>query len=147
MDKDMAAPFLVTLAYQHVTPCGGRECVGGQRGGVRVQPSSGVVERLLRSVPPAGSATMTRCCWRALADAVEEGRRMQGRDPKRWHYGEYLRIAIHNPVLHEVPLVGKYFDIGPAPMSGSTTTVKQTTRTLAPSMRMNADLATGNARC
>ena len=77
---------------------------------------------------------------RALADAVEEGRRMQGRDPKRWRYGDYLRIAINNPVLHEVPLVGKYFDIGPVPMSGSTTTVKQTSRTLAPSMRMNADL-------
>jgi penicillin amidase len=39
-----------------------------------------------------------------------------------------------------VPLVGKYFDIGPVPMSGSSTTVKQTTRALAPSMRMNADL-------
>jgi penicillin amidase len=37
-------------------------------------------------------------------------------------------------------MIGKYFDIGPAPMSGSSTTVKQTTRSLAPSMRMNADL-------
>jgi penicillin amidase len=77
---------------------------------------------------------------RTLADAVEEGRRMQGRDPARWHYGDYVQIAINNPVLHEVPLVGKYFDIGPVPMSGSSTTVKQTTRVLAPSMRMNADL-------
>ena len=42
--------------------------------------------------------------------------------------------------MHEVPLVGKYFDIGPVPMSGSSWTVKQTTRALAPSMRMNADL-------
>jgi penicillin amidase len=36
--------------------------------------------------------------------------------------------------------VGKYFDIGPVPMSGATTTVKQTSLTLAPSMRMTADL-------
>ena len=77
---------------------------------------------------------------RVLADAVEEGRRIQGRDPKHWRYGDYLRVAINNPVLHEVPWVGKYFDIGPVPMSGSSTTVKQTSRTLAPSMRMNADL-------
>src|SRR5260370_31788149 len=42
--------------------------------------------------------------------------------------------------LHEVPMVGKCFDIGAVPMSGSTTTVKQTSRTLAPSMRMTADL-------
>jgi penicillin amidase len=71
---------------------------------------------------------------------VEEGRRIQGRDISHWRYGDYLRIAINNPVIHEIPLVGRYFDIGPVPMSGSSTTVKQTTRTLAPSMRMNADL-------
>ena len=52
-----------------------------------------------------------------------------------------LQVTINNPVLHEVPLVGKYFDIGAVRMSGSGTTVKQTSRTLAPSMRMNADLA------
>ena len=78
---------------------------------------------------------------KSWVSSVEEGRRIQGRDLKRWQYGAYLRVAINNPVMHQVPLVGKYFDIGPVPMSGSTTTVKQTSRTLAPSMRMNADLA------
>ena len=39
-----------------------------------------------------------------------------------------------------LPLVGPYFDVGPVAMSGSTSTVKQTTWRLAPSMRMNADL-------
>jgi len=43
-------------------------------------------------------------------------------------------------VIHQLPFVGKYFDIGPVSMSGSTTTVKQTSLTLAPSMRMTADL-------
>jgi len=52
-----------------------------------------------------------------------------------------LWIGIANPVVHQVPVLGKYFDIGPVPMSGATTTVKQTTRALAPSMRMTADLA------
>ena len=98
------------------------------------------VERLLRERPAGWFADYDEMLLRALADAVEEGRRIQGRDPKRWRYGDYLRVAINNPVLHEVPLVGKYFDIGPVPMSGSSTTVKQTSRTLAPSMRMNADL-------
>ena len=63
----------------------------------------------------------------------------------------YLEMCIRDsdhPVLHAamqaIPLIGKYldvFEIGPVPMSGSTTTVKQTTRTLGPSMRMNADLS------
>ena len=99
-----------------------------------------VVERLLRECPASWFADYDNMLLRALADAMEEGRRMMGRDPKRWRYGDYLRVAINNPILHEAPFVGRYFDIGPVPMSGSTTTVKQTTRTLAPSMRMNADL-------
>jgi penicillin amidase len=99
-----------------------------------------VVERLLRERPAGWFGDYDELLLRTLADAVDEGRRMQGRDPKRWHYGEYLRIVIRNPVIREVPLLGKYFNIGPVPMSGSSTTVKQTTLALAPSMRMNADL-------
>jgi penicillin amidase len=72
---------------------------------------------------------------------VEEGRKTQGSDVTRWRYGAYLRFSINNPVIHQVPIVGKYFDIGPVSMSGATTTVKQTTMSLMPSMRFNADLA------
>ena len=141
MDKDLAAPFLITLAYPACAPRGGRECIAGDRVGLRVQHGlGGDGAPVDGSGPPGWFADYDEMLLRALADAVEEGRRMQGRDPKHWRYGDYLRMAINNPVLHEVPLVGKYFDIGPVPMSGSSTTVKQTSRTLAPSMRMNADL-------
>jgi penicillin amidase len=140
MDKDMAAPFLITLAYQHVrrTIAENASAAAGLAYEFNMGPA--VVERLLRERPAGWFGDYDEMLLRTLADAVEEGRRMQGRDPARWHYGDYLQIAINNPVLHEVPLVGKYFDIGPVPMSGSSTTVKQTTRALAPSMRMNADL-------
>ncbi|MGH9666143.1 MAG: penicillin acylase family protein, partial [Bryobacteraceae bacterium] len=40
-----------------------------------------------------------------------------------------------------LPMIGAHFNIGPTPMSGSSTTVKQTTRRLGPSMRMIADLS------
>jgi len=43
-------------------------------------------------------------------------------------------------VIHRIPLIGPYFDIGPVEMSGSVTTPKQSTLTLSPSMRMTADL-------
>ncbi len=45
------------------------------------------------------------------------------------------------PVLSQLPLIGKYFNIGPVAMSGGSTTIKQTTRRLGPSMRMVVDLA------
>jgi penicillin amidase len=157
MDKDLAAPFLATLAYQHVRRAIAENASSASGLAYEFQMAPAVVERLLRERPTGWFADYDEMLLRALADAVEEGRRMQGRDPKHWRYGDYLRIAINNPVLHEVPLFpllsswvrripffGTYLDfapdIGPVPMSGSTTTVKQTTRTLAPSMRMNADL-------
>jgi penicillin amidase len=66
---------------------------------------------------------------------------MQGPNVKNWIYGNYTELTITHPVIHQLPLVGSYFDIGPVPMSGSTTTVKQTTKRLGPSMRMAADLS------
>jgi penicillin amidase len=98
------------------------------------------VEKLLRERPAGWFPDYDAMLLRALVDAVEEARRLQGPDPRRWQYGSYLKIAINHPVIHQLPLVGTYFDIGPVPMSGDESTVKQTTRALAPSMRMNADL-------
>src|SRR5215831_4072836 len=77
---------------------------------------------------------------RALVDSVEEGKRIQGTDLRRWRYGRWLQVHIEHPVIHQIPVIGTYFDIQPTPMSGSSTTPKQTTLHLAPSMRMNADL-------
>src|SRR5260370_4728898 len=66
---------------------------------------------------------------------------MQGPNVKKWNYGKYTQLTITHPIVHRLPLVGSYFDIGPAPMSGASTTVKQTTRRLGPSMRMAGDLS------
>jgi penicillin amidase len=48
---------------------------------------------------------------------------------------------VEQPVFGRVPLIGKYFNIGPVPMSGSSTTIKQTTRRLGPSLRMVVDFS------
>ncbi|HEY1497335.1 MAG TPA: penicillin acylase family protein [Candidatus Solibacter sp.] len=140
MNKDLPAPFLITLAYQHVRRAVAENASAASGLAYEFNLAPVVVQRLLTERPAGWFADYDDMLLRALADAVEEARRIQGREPKRWLYGQYLRIAINNPVIHQVPLVGKYFDIGPVPMSGSTTTVKQTSRTLAPSMRMTADL-------
>ncbi len=63
---------------------------------------------------------------------------------KKWRWGNYLNVTIENPVVHRIPYVGRYFDIVATPMSGGGTTVKQTTKKLAPSMRMTADLGDWN---
>jgi penicillin amidase len=78
---------------------------------------------------------------RALLEGLDEGRRMQGDAVSKWRYGRYMRVQINQPIAHNLPLIGKYFDIGPVDMSGSTTSVKQISRRLGPSMRLNADLS------
>jgi penicillin amidase len=140
MRRDWAAPFLISLAYQHVRTSLAESAAPGKGLAYEFTMAPAVVERLFRQRPPGWFRDYDEVLLRALADAVEEGTRMQGRDIRRWQYGAYLKIAITHPVIHQVPILGKYFDIGPVPMSGSSTTVKQTTRVLAPSMRMNADL-------
>ncbi len=78
---------------------------------------------------------------RAFDAAVQEGRKIQGGNVNRWNYGKYNELTIKHPVGGQLPVLASYFNIGPVEMSGSSTTIKQTTQRLGPSMRFIADLS------
>ncbi len=141
MDKDLAAPFLIALLYQHVRTAVAESAAPNKGPAYEFTLAPVAVEQILGQRPPGWFSDYGAMLLRALADAVEEGVRMQGRDLTRWRYGAYWRVTINNPVLHQVPVVGRYFDLGTVPMSGAGTTIKQTTLQLAPSMRMDANLS------
>jgi penicillin amidase len=148
MDKDLAAPFLVALLYQHVRTSVAESASPGKGQLYEYAMGPAVIGKLLRERPEGWFRDYDAMLLRSLVDAVDEAKRIQGGNAARWKYGTYLRIEIDHPVLHaamrSIPAIGRYldiFEIGPVPMSGGSTTVKQTTRALAPSMRMNADLA------
>ena len=103
--------------------------------------SIAVVRNLLESRPPGWFDNWDLTLERALSDGLDEGRRMEGDAVSKWRYGRYLQLQINHPVGHNLPVVGKYFDVGPVPMSGSSTSVKQTSRKMGPSMRLNADVS------
>ena len=140
MAQDQAAPFLISLAYRYIRSAVADNAAPGCGPQYEFALAPLAVEKLLRERPAGWFSDYDAMLLRALADAVEEGRRLQGPDPRRWQYGAYLKISIIHPVIHQLPLVGTYFDIGPVPMSGAGGTVKQITRNLAPTVRMNADL-------
>jgi penicillin amidase len=140
MDKDLSAPFLITLVYQHVRSAIANVAAPGKEQAYSFQMAPAVVELLLRRRPEGWFADYDGMLLAAFAGAEQEAARIQGRNAARWRYGVYTRLGINHPVIHQVPLIGKYFDIAPVPMSGAATTVRQSTRRLAPSMRMNADL-------
>jgi penicillin amidase len=140
MDKEQAAPLVVTLAYQHLRRAAAESASPQHGGAYELKMAPAVLETLLRTRPPGWFPDYDLLLLRVLADGVDEGRRIQGSSVRKWRYGDYLRLTIAHPVGHRLPLVAKYFDIGPTPMSGSSTTVKQTSARLGPSMRMTADL-------
>jgi len=140
MEKSLAAPFVVSLAFQHIRTAMVERAAPGQALAYDFPMSRAALESLLRRRPSGWFSDYDEMLLRTLVDAVEEGKRIQGSDVKRWQYGRWLRVRIDHPVIHQVPMIGSYFDIQPIPMSGSSTTPKQTTTHLAPSMRMNADL-------
>jgi penicillin amidase len=142
MDKDRAEPFIVTLVYQYLRKAIAERAAPGSGGIYEIPISSAVVERILKERPDGWFGDYGQLLLRCFADGLEEGQRIQGRDPKRWKWGKYEYLEVDNPVVGRVPWIGKYFNLGPFPMSGAPTTVKQLNRRVGPSERM--DLSVGN---
>ncbi len=110
---------------------------------ISILPRPLVIQRLLTKRPKGWVPGDNWNKWLIanLVNALEAGRRQQGSPISRWKWGHSLVWQFNHPVGSHLPLVSGYFDIGPIPMSGSGTTVKQTTATLGPSERMVADLS------
>ena len=141
MRHDLAAPLVASLVFQHLRKAVAERAAPGRGVVYATFGAPAVLEQLLRLRPKDWFTDWDQLLIRCLADAVEEGQRMQGQDPKKWKLGNYAELRLTHPVIGRVPYIGKYFDIGPAPMSGSSTTVKQSSQTLGPSMRMVLDTA------
>ena len=93
---------------------------------------------MLRERPREWFADWDRMVAGAFSDALEEGRRMQGRRVGQWSYGRYNEVTLAHPAARSLGWLGQYFNIGPVGLGGYTTTVKETTRTMGPSMRFVA---------
>ncbi len=141
MQARTPAPLLMTLAYDqlrkavvHAARPGGLDLYEPYMAPVAIQ-------RIVESGGQGFFRDQDEALLAALDAAIEEGRKTQGSNLARWDYGRVNLRTIKNPVGSQVPLVGSYFNIGPVEMSGSSTTIKQTSLALGPSMRFIADLA------
>jgi penicillin amidase len=141
MDKDGAAPLMVTLAYERLKVLVAQSASPAVGARYKYQMAPAAIETLLRTRPAGWFNDWDDALLRAFAQGLDDGHRKQGRDPGHWIYGKYAPLLLANPVGQHLPLVAGWFDIGPVAMSGSPTTVKQYTDDLGPSMRLDADLA------
>ncbi len=141
VEKGTPAPMVVELTYEELRKSAAERAAPGLADSYDFAMSPAVIEKLLRERPAGWFPDYDRAILDALTRAIALGRKEQGSRIAAWDYGQFMQLKIVQPVDTQLPLVGRYFDIGPVPMSGSFTTVKQLTRRLGPSMRMIVDLS------
>lgn len=107
-----------------------------------ILPRPFVVQGLLQARPQGWVTNNDWDGWlrENFSAALQEGRKTQGTPVSKWRWGRMLEWNLQHAVGKQIPFVASFFDIGPVEMSGSGTTVKQTTKTLGPSERMVVDL-------
>jgi penicillin amidase len=140
MEIDQPAPMLAALVYDQIRRRIADRAAAGLGEAYQSYMAPAVVERLLRERPADWFPDYNALLLRSLTGALEAGTKIQGSKPSRWDYGQYSSLQIVNPVEGRLPIIGRYFNIGPVPMSGAPTTIKQYTRRLGPSIRMVVDL-------
>jgi penicillin amidase len=140
MENGLAAPMVTSLVYQQLLKLTIERVAVGMADTYQSFMARSVVERLLRERPPGWFPDYDALLLRCLTGALDQGAKIQGSNVSRWDYGQFQDLRIESPVAGRLPLIGKYFNIGPVPMNGSPTSVKQYTRRLGPSLRMVIDL-------
>ncbi len=84
----------------------------------------------------------------AFAAGYQEIRKLQGKDPQKWAWGDLHTITFHNQVMSSFPFIVNAFDRGPFPTAGGSAIVNATGWDASapyvvdwlPSMRMIVDL-------
>jgi penicillin G amidase len=143
MEKQTAAPLVISLAYNQLRDAFVRAAWPGatETNIYRPYMAPAAIQQILESKGSGFFRDRDDALLAALAAGIEEGRKTQGSNLAKWDYGRYNLLTIKHPVGGQLPVVGTYFNIGPVEMSGSSTTIKQTSAVLGPSMRFVADLA------
>jgi penicillin G amidase len=141
MEKQTPAPLLITLAYDQLRNAAVRAAWPGRPDIYQPYMAPAAIQQILESGGRGFFRDTDAALLTALAAAIAEGRRTQGSNLAKWDYGRYNLLTIKHPVGSQLPGVGNYFNIGPVEMSGSSTSIKQTSVALGPSMRFIADLA------
>ncbi len=141
MEKGTAPGMIVELTYLALRKAVADRAAPGLEAEYEWPAAPVVIEKLLRERPAGWFPDYDALLLQSLGEAITNGEKIQGSKISRWDYGQLNELRMVHPVLSQLPLIGKYFNIGPVPMSGSPTTIKQTTRRLGPSMRMVVDLS------
>jgi penicillin G amidase len=146
-EKKTAAPMIATVMVTELRTAAAMAAAPGVEDEYAARMAPVVIARLLRERPAGwfkdsgGFNGYDELLVNSLAAAIRAGEKIAGSNVAKWDYGQWIALHIDHPVEGGLPIIGRYFNIGPVPMSGSPSSIKQTTPRLGPSMRMVIDLA------
>ena len=141
MEQKSAAPMVISMIDAQLRKAAAKAAAPGTEADYAARLAPVVIERLLRERPANWFPSYDDLLVNSLAAAVDAGAKLQGSSVARWDYGQFIRLELNHPVGGQLFFVERFFNIGPVPMSGSPSSIKQTTQRLGPSMRMVIDLA------
>jgi len=104
------------------------------------------LENVLRERPgrwlPPGDADFEATLMASLEEGIRRIPGLVGSSRRNaWKWGDAIPLIFHHPLGGGLPLADRLFNVGPFPQAGTPTTVKQTTRSVGPSMRMVVDFS------
>lgn len=98
-------------------------------------------QNLTRWLPP-GDADFSSTLLKSLQDAVHQiPALVHSPNHAAWQWGSTIPLIFAHPLSSALPMVGRWVNVGPFPQAGTSTTVKQTTPFIGPSMRMVVDFS------
>jgi penicillin G amidase len=140
-EKKTAAPMVASLLDNELRKAAAKAAAPGTEGEYAARMAPVVIEKLLRERPAGWFKDYDDLLINSLSTAISAGEKLQGSNVAAWDYGQTIELRLVHPVGGELPVIARYFNIGPVPMSGSSTSIKQTTTRLGPSLRMVIDLS------
>jgi penicillin amidase len=148
MEHDQAAPAIAELLSDELRLTLVKLLLPKAKAIPDILPRQQIVETLLQERPHGWVPNDDWDQWlvSSFSRALDAGRGTLGSAVQDWRWGYLLHWKFEHPVLKALPPVDWFFDAtfqrsaGPFEMSGSSTTVKQTTSVLGPSERMVVDL-------
>ncbi|HET7841223.1 MAG TPA: penicillin acylase family protein, partial [Terriglobia bacterium] len=91
---------------------------------------------------PPGDADFDATLVKSLEEGVAQIPGLVGSsDHAVWQWGRMIPLTFQNRLTLAFPFLGRFLNVGPVPQAGTQTTVKQTTPTVGPSMRMVVDFS------
>ncbi|MBM3765559.1 MAG: penicillin acylase family protein [Acidobacteria bacterium] len=142
-DGAMAAsrpePLIVTLAVNQLRRSIGVKAAGFATAEWDSALAFSVIENMVRTKPPEWFADWDHELLRCLQEGIDDGARRQGRDTRKWQWGEHQKLTLANRVTAQIPWIGPSLQLKPHPLEGSTSTIMQTSARIGPSMRMVID--------